>query len=140
MTRARLGLLRLLLVVSLATPAAVAAQERCAEGELSLLYFSRTGCPYCAALERDVLGPLRAAGVLAGRVRLVEVPIDSADQHLAERYRVRAAPTVLLVDGAGRELPGRRAGYNGSPYYGWYLERAIRSALRCDAHAPITAE
>ncbi|AEJ61729.1 glutaredoxin [Spirochaeta thermophila DSM 6578] len=61
-----------------------------------ILYFYRKACPYCPAMRQA----LEEAGI---SYRAVDV--DTAEgQSLAERYGVLGTPTVLLLDGKGKEV------------------------------------
>ena len=38
-------------------------------------------------------------------------------------------PTIILVDGAGKEIAKRQTGVNTVEMYGWYLDQAIDDAV-----------
>jgi hypothetical protein len=49
---------------------------------------------------------------------------------LSDRYRVFVTPTLLFVDGNGKELAERMIGINTPELYGGYLDNCIETALR----------
>jgi thioredoxin-related protein len=97
-------------------------------------------CPYCKRLEEEVLRPLMISGDYVDRIQL---QILNKDQHnyrvdfdgvqrspdsIADRYRIRLVPTVLLLGPDGEELAERLVGINVIDYYWAYLDQAIEQA------------
>ena len=52
----------------------------------------------------------------------------AAPDELARRYGARLTPTVLFLDGRGRELTKPMIGINTVEFYGYYLDAAIDTA------------
>lgn len=85
---------------SSAAPAAPAAQAR-AEGGRRLLFFMNPNGQPCQEQDRI----LRAMPDLAARAEVVYLrTTEPAHLQVFERFGVRALPTLVVVDGAGREL------------------------------------
>ena len=120
-----------------------------AAGRTLLLAVTREGCPYCAQLRREVLVPMAIGGEYAERVLIREMMMEpdtpvvdfdgreTSTAAVAARYGVRIAPTVLLLDAAGRPLADPIVGVNSSDLYGHYLDQAIESAAGAVAADPV---
>lgn len=105
-----------------------------------VVYVARTDCTFCRRLERDVLQPLIAAGLIEGNATYVQLLLDSdaavvdfdgsvsSAQDIAAAHNATLTPTLLFLDGAGNELAPALVGYNGSDFYGSYFERRLRAA------------
>lgn len=105
-----------------------------------LLMFSARYCDYCTRLREEYLKPMQISGAYADRVLLRELHIDGpgtirdfANQEVspaafASRYRIGLTPSVLLLDGEGRELDKRLLGIGTEGLYGLYLDAAIERA------------
>ncbi len=147
----------LVLLLAIAT-AACAADSRPDLGEIGkascrqqqpiVLVFSLPACPFCIRLRQEVLRPLELAGVFPGQALLQEVIWDpnravrgfdgemTNGERLAEGYQIPISPTVLLVDGLGREIGERLIGYSGPDYYSLKLEQTIAAArVDCSSSA-----
>jgi thioredoxin-related protein len=79
-------------------------------------------CPYCMQLQQEVLqtaefqrwGGLKFVNLEVDFPRLIAIPDDVKKQNktLYDHFSVTGFPTVLLIDGDGKEL-GRVVGYGG---------------------------
>lgn len=108
-----------------------------ASGVPILLMYSASDCDYCRRLEEDVLGPMTLSGIDPQRVLLRKVMVEESQplrdfqgrrrsgSDFAHANKVWVVPMVVLVDGDGRELVPRIAGYNSPDFYGYYLDQAI---------------
>jgi hypothetical protein len=106
-----------------------------------LLTFTSLVCSYCELLEQDFLQPMLLGGDYSDKVIIRKLElyqgatvIDFNGQsvtasELADRYRVFVTPTLLFVDGNGRELAERMLGINTPELYGGYLDNCIETAL-----------
>jgi hypothetical protein len=56
----------------------------------------------------------------------------------ARRYGAEVMPTLLFLDGKGRELADRIVGISNIEYYGFYLDKAIASATKAMAESETT--
>jgi thioredoxin 2 len=65
----------------------------------------------------------RVATDLAGRIKLVKVDVDAAPK-VAERFQVRAVPTLLVVDGG--QVVARQAGAAPAAALRQWVEAALR--------------
>ncbi|MFT6039448.1 MAG: thioredoxin-related protein [Candidatus Azotimanducaceae bacterium] len=120
---------------NLAREGAQAIEQR----QIFLLYVSRPQCPYCAALEKEVLMPMLKNPSLMAKVHLRELSWDAAGvvdfqgharnaNALIEQLAIPGAPTLLFLDGAGRELAPSIVGYYSRDFYWVYFERAVAQA------------
>ncbi|MDZ7751949.1 MAG: thioredoxin family protein [Gammaproteobacteria bacterium] len=104
-----------------------------------VLLMSASYCGYCDRVRDEFLVPMIIGGDYAGRALLRELAIDGpavrdfdgarrgADV-IAQRYAVSLVPTLLFLDGEGRELARRMVGLGTVDFYGAYLERAVETA------------
>jgi len=102
-----------------------------------LLEFSADDCGYCTLLEEEILNPTLLDRDYEQRVlmrklvldRNIELrnfsgkPVYASD--LAGQYKVFVTPTLLFVDGHGRELAERMVGVTTLEFYGGYLDQAL---------------
>jgi hypothetical protein len=104
-----------------------------------LLFFSTAGCPYCAQVRREHLGPMlaqgRAAGVLIREIEILGshsfADLDGKplrESALADRFNVKMVPHVELVDADLRPLGKPLIGIDAAGFYADYLREAIASA------------
>ena len=120
---------------NLASEGAQATEQR----QIFLLYVSRPQCPYCAALEKEVLMPMLKNSLQMAKVHLRELSWDAAGvvdfqgrtrtaNDLIEQFAIPGAPTLLFLDGSGRELAPSIVGYYSRDFYWAYFERTIAQA------------
>lgn len=107
-----------------------------------LLTFSSSSCGYCEQLEREILKPMLISGDYEDKVLIRKVMIDGHrtlidfdggavdGAELAQRYDINMVPTVVLVDGQGRELAERMVGVSTLEFYAGYLDQNIDLALQ----------
>jgi len=106
-----------------------------------LLVFSATGCTYCTQLEDEFLRPMLISGEYTDKVIIRRLLLDTG-QHatdfdgtrreagtIASRYRAWVTPTLVFIDGTGRELAERMTGINTPELFGGYLDACIDTAL-----------
>lgn len=119
------------------------------DGRVMLLIITRSSCPYCNALMKNVMLPLVKSGVWDGRVIFRELELDVSPEILdfagkrvgatafAERYGHPFTPAILFLDRCGREVNLRHNGYDGSDFFEFYLDKAVRQAREwLAAHPP----
>jgi len=106
-----------------------------------LLSFTSMICSYCELLEQDFLQPMLLGGEYRDKViiRKLDVGYGStvidftgqsiAASELSDRYRVFVTPTLLFVDGNGKEIAERMIGINTPELFGGYLDTCIDTAL-----------
>lgn len=106
-----------------------------------LLTFTSLICSYCELLEQDFLKPMLLSGEYRDKVMIRKLepgPGTSVTDfngkkimasELSSRYRVFVTPTVLFVDGNGKELAERIVGINTPELFGGYLDDCIETAL-----------
>ncbi len=112
-----------------------------AQGLPILLSVSAEDCPYCDQLEEDFLGPMLISGEYTDKVIIRRLMVDGGSQvidfdgrqqdagYIANRFRARLTPTILFLDGNGREVAGRIVGINTPEMFGGYLDTCIEMAL-----------
>jgi len=106
-----------------------------------LLTVTSIACSYCELLEQDFLRPMLLGGDYRDKVIIRKLELypgatltDFNGQtitasELSSRYRVFVTPTLLFVDGTGKELAQRMLGINTPELYGGYLDNCIETAL-----------
>ena len=110
------------------------------QGVPLLLMFSAPYCEYCQRMEEDFLQPMLVSGDYDGRVLIRKLSLSPGArvedfdgrrvyaEKIASRYRVWVTPTVVFLDGDGRELTERLVGLSTPDFFGGYLDQAIESA------------
>ena len=110
-------------------------------GQPLVVMVSLDGCAYCRTVRDHHLVPLRRHGglpVVQVDMRSARPVVDADGQErthaqLVRAWRVDAAPTLLFLGHAGRELAPRLRGMSSADFYGAYLDARIdtaRQALR----------
>jgi len=106
-----------------------------------LLVFSSITCDYCRQLEDAFLRPMLISGEYTDRILIRSLLLENglrvtdfsgeriAATQLSSRYKVYVTPTILFLDGDGRELAERMVGINTPEMYGGYLDNCITTAL-----------
>ncbi len=105
-----------------------------------LILFSMEHCPWCAVVREEFLNPMLRSGDYTERVIMVELesdasPITDFDGRrieaidVAQRYDATLSPTVVFLDGHGRELAPKLVGVTTVDFYGGYLDEGIDTAL-----------
>ncbi|WP_136419025.1 thioredoxin [Herbaspirillum sp. ST 5-3] len=116
-------------------------------GKPVVILFSLPGCSFCNVVRRNYLAPLlrdlpeqqrpviREVQVNGGSM-LIGFHRERISQHaLASSYDIRFAPTVVMLDSAGRILTAPIVGGDTVGLYGGYLDNAFAEAARKLAHA-----
>lgn len=126
-----------------------AAQDLAGDGRTArergvpiVILFSLPGCSYCEVVRRNYLAPLMKEGQASRQPLVRELDMSSAaplrgfqgeagsGRALANRYEVRVAPSVLLLDGAGKRLAPLLEGGDTVGMYGAYLDDRLAAARR----------
>ena len=106
-----------------------------------LLMFSQHHCPFCKKLKSEVIEPMLQNPEYRQRLFMRELMIDFGSNltnfkgkpttgiDLFELYGMVVTPTIILVDGAGKEIAKRQTGVNTVEMYAWYLDHAIDDAV-----------
>jgi thioredoxin-related protein len=106
-----------------------------------LLAFSADDCSYCELLEQDFLQPMLLSGEYEDSIIIRKLILDNgssvtdfsgrqtAATRLSDHYRVFVTPTILFVNGNGRELSERIVGINTPELFGGYLDACVETAL-----------
>lgn len=111
-------------------------------GKPIVILFSLPGCSFCDVVRQNYLAPLvrdmpEQQRPIIREVRITETSTFSgfnrepvSHRGLARRYGVRFAPTVLLVDRAGKLLTPPIIGGDVAGLYGGFLDNAFAEASR----------
>ncbi len=100
-----------------------------AENKLVLMDFTGSDwCPPCKKLKKDVFSSAEFAAFAQASLVLVELDFPQSKQQpealkkanaaLSERYKIEGYPTVIILDGDGKELK-REVGYDGTSAKGY---------------------
>jgi thioredoxin-related protein len=105
-----------------------------------LLLVSQFHCDFCERMKREVLYPMQLSGVYADQVLMRELLIDAGEMvtdfqghrqpsnAFSAHYNVHVTPTLLFLDGQGKEVAERILGINTVDYLSLYIEEAIETA------------
>ena len=103
-----------------------------------LLFFTLEGCPYCARVRREYLGPMSDDPEQMKRALFREIPIEATvpdfagkprlGRDIAEELKITIYPTVVLVDARGQVLAPPLVGFTVPDFYGAYLDDRIDAA------------
>ncbi len=112
------------------------------ENRVLLLVLTRSDCSYCQALMKNVMLPLLRSGAWDEQVLIRELELDTSDKIIgfnkqsiaaipfAEQYGTPFTPSILILDRCGREAGVRHTGYDGSEFFEFYLQKAVKQALK----------
>ncbi|MCX5799105.1 MAG: thioredoxin fold domain-containing protein [Proteobacteria bacterium] len=79
------------------------------ENKPSVLYFFSNHCPYCNAMDKQVLADKEISGSLKNDVVYLRVDVEKRET-LANFYGIRGYPTTLLLEPSGERI-ARIPGY-----------------------------
>ncbi len=97
-------------------------------------------CPYCDFIREDYLEPMLGDAAYLNKIIIREIHSDRLTSvidfngqaiegiDLAQRYGASLAPTLIFIDGHGRQLVERMVGVTTPDFYGGYLDQAINQA------------
>lgn len=115
--------------------------EADAHNKAVVLVFVARDCPFCTALEEQILGPMKASGDYTSQavVRMVEydrptVRVQAPQgghliyQDLIERFDIVVTPTVVFLDAQGNQVGEALIGFNGPDFYWAFLDQRIAAA------------
>lgn len=149
-----IGALALMLLAAVACaqppqPALSAVDDLARDGRAAMqrgvplvILFSLPGCSYCEIVRRSYLVPLSRDGGIGQRPLVRETDMSSHAQlrgftgeagsgsALAKQYGIRIAPSVLVLDGRGRQLAPVLEGGDVAGMYGAYLDDRLATARR----------
>ena len=106
-----------------------------------LLTFSSLICSYCELLEQDFLQPMLLGGEYSDKIIIRKLLLGYGEtltdfdgqsisaSELSDRYRVFVTPTLIFIDGNGKEIAERMIGINTPELFGGYLDTCIETAL-----------
>lgn len=107
-----------------------------------LILFSMRSCPYCDFIRDDYLVPMLDDPVYMNKIIIREIATDSSmslrdfegnnreARELALQYQATLAPTLVFIDGEGRQLVEKMVGVTTPDFYGGYLDRAINQSYQ----------
>jgi thioredoxin-related protein len=82
---------------------AAALKRAKAEDKAVVIYFYSKFCPYCTAMEKDVLADKDVAKTLKLNVVTVRIDVEIRSD-LAAKYGIRGYPTTCLLEPSGKPL------------------------------------
>lgn len=80
------------------------------ENKPVLVNFYADWCVWCKRLESTTLRDGKVASMLQNQMVPISLDVEGDGRELSNQYRVDGLPTILVLDGEGREL-GRIPGY-----------------------------
>lgn len=117
-----------------------------------LLMFSMEFCPYCDLLVDDFLRPMLISGDYEERVLIRMFKIDEHGKvrdfdgkrrdvyDIQSRYNVSVTPTMVFIDGNGKQLARRMVGVSTPDFFGGYIDDNIDTALKRLRNTQSTAQ
>lgn len=118
--------------------AALAAER----GVPLLLMVSAEECPYCMVMEADYLVPLLRNRSYDAQVLIRKIHLDSFDEivgfdgeqvmptDLSQQYKVWVTPTLLFLNGEGREVQKRMVGLGVRDFVSDFIDQSIAAAAK----------
>ena len=106
-----------------------------------VVLLERSNCSYCEVVRKEFLNPLSKSARYKNKIVFARVSLDDGQQlinrlgemisteQFANQYGSKFSPTVLFLDGQGKQLADKLIGLSGRDYYGFYLEQGIEKAL-----------
>lgn len=116
---------------------AALSSEAKRSGKIIMLEVSASDCGYCRTLEEEIIKPMLRSGDYEQQVLIRKLEIDrySDVRHfsgarispvqLAHQYDVFVTPTLMFLDGQGREVSERIVGINSLDFFGGYVDDAL---------------
>ena len=86
------------------------------------LYFYSTYCPYCTAMETQVLADKEINAIMTQRLVSLRINVDKRAD-LAKKYGIRGYPTTALLEPSGKSIV-KVPGYMDKKTYKVFLEYA----------------
>ena len=111
------------------------------DGKVMLVLFSQDGCPWCERARREFLLPIQKNESYTSRLTFRQIDMDrrtplrdfqgkaSTHADFARANGITVYPTVMLLGPDGERLAEPIRGFNGSDFYGAYLDRRIEDAV-----------
>lgn len=113
------------------------AREAAANGRALIVLYTLPGCPWCARLRREYLGPMVADPAEQHRASIREIDITSTaalvapdgtkttHRDFAAARGIRFTPTTAFLAADGAAAAESIVGYPPGGFYGAYLEQRI---------------
>ncbi len=107
-----------------------------------LLVVTQTDCPYCELLKAEVIRPMILSGEYEDLVLIRELNLDGGErvvdfngvirstQDFASGYRAWLTPTLLFLDGKGKQVAKKIRGVNTVELFSFYVDESIEKAKR----------
>lgn len=121
---------------------AALSREARSSGKIIMLEMSATYCSYCRTLEEEIIKPMLRSGDYTENVLIRKLEIDHhypmkhpsgktvSPAQLASQLNVYVTPTLIFLDGEGREVSERILGVNSLDFYGAYVDDALKKGYQ----------
>lgn len=118
------------------------AQEAQRNEKVIMLEMSASYCGYCRTLEEEIIKPMLRSGDYTDNVLIRKLEIDrrfpmnnidggkTSPAEIAAKYDIFVTPTLIFIDGEGKEVSERILGVNTLEYYGVYVDEALKIGLQ----------
>ncbi len=137
-----------LVPVTTATNLNIDGESARKEKKAILLLVSQEHCSYCMQIKREVIGPMIRGGsytdsllirelMLDGVSTVIDFKGDKRDNHnFAHDYKVSVTPTLLFLDGEGKELAEKMVGMQTPDMYYYYVDQSVQEAINALSGKP----
>lgn len=107
-----------------------------------LLLVSQEHCSYCMQIKREVIRPMLLSGDYKDTLLIRELQLDDAstlidfrgieraNHSFAYDYNVSVTPTLLFLDGEGKELVEQMVGMQTPDMYYYYVDQSVQEAIK----------
>jgi thioredoxin-related protein len=121
---------------------AAVSREARDSGKIIMLEMSASYCSYCRTLEEHIIKPMLRSGDYTQHVLIRKLEIDRhysmklpsgktiSPAQLARQMKVSVTPTLIFLDGEGREVSERILGVNSLDFYGAYVDDALQKGYQ----------
>ena len=128
--------------IKLASDLQALGRQALAERKVIFLELSASYCGYCKTLEEHIIKPMIRSGDYSDYVLIRKMDIDShfsikdfdgsktSPAQYAYKLNAQLTPTLLFIDGRGKEVSERILGVNTLELYGGYVDAALLQGHR----------
>jgi thioredoxin-related protein len=111
-----------------------------------VLLVETSDCRFCKIVKTEFINPLANSERYKDKVIFSRISLDPGQtitysdgvitdtNVFCARYEAAFTPTVLFLDGAGKQLSKNLIGMSGRDYYAYYLEQQIEESIKALQH------